>query len=128
MLLCRWWVFFPSVSFYLFFTGGKKKREQGFSSPWTCNLRQKASMSLALVFQLHQLKYYFSQDELLIFLLTQTKSRNRVSQSVTVLTQTVPTLIFLMVKLSFWFLFHGLRYILHSLVTDIFLMCPAGNF
>lgn len=40
---------------------------------------KKASISLTLLFQLCQLKYYFSQDELLIFLLTQTKSSNWVS-------------------------------------------------
>lgn len=124
MLLCCWG-FLPSVSFYLFSTG-KKKKGRGSKvspSPQTCNLRQKPSISLTLLFPLCQLKYWFSQDGLMIFLLTQTMGGNWALQSVTVWTQTVPILIFLMAGLSFWFLFRGLRLIPHSPVTDTYLMC-----
>lgn len=112
---------------FVFYRKIKKKKKRGGSrvspSPQTCNLRQKPSLSLALLFPLCQLKYWFSQDGLMIFLLTQTMGGNWAFQSVTVWTQTVPILIFLMARLSFWFLFRGLRLIPHSPVTDTYLMC-----
>lgn len=73
-------VFCLLFRFICFLQENKKKKKRGGSrvspSPQTCNLRQKPSLSLALLFPLCQLKYWFSQDGLMIFLLTQTMGGN----------------------------------------------------